>query len=279
MVERFLRPSSAAEALQLRRETGGLFIAGGTELNWGGPPRASVLISLEKLSLGAVARHDGYFTIGATCSLQQLADDRALGPVGLGLLTEAARAVGSRSVRGQATLGGNIAANKSCSDLIPALLVLGAELLLATDGADRLLPIEQYVATPAKDALITAVRVPLPAETMRSARERFSRTVNDLATVNAAVSLQLRPEGVAEPRVAVGGVAARVVRLAAAEAALRGIKPAPETDWGEPLRRAIREAVTPIDDVRGSASFKTHLAEQLCTRAVAACFAPRGGVR
>ena len=279
MVERFLRPTSAAEALQMQRETGGLFLAGGTELNWGGPATARVLISLEGLPLGAVAQQGGFVTLGSTCSLQQLADDRSLGRAGLGLLVEAARAVGSRAVRGQATLGGNVASNKSCSDLLPSLMVLGAELLLATDAGDQVVPVEQYVAAPTKGALITGVRVPLPGAAMRAARERFSRTVNDLATLNVAVSLQAQPGAIAEPRVAVGGVAATVERLAPVEAALRAMKPGGATEWGDRLRKAVRDAVKPIDDLRGSAAFKTHLAEELCVRAVAACLAPQGGAR
>jgi xanthine dehydrogenase FAD-binding subunit len=269
MVERFLRPASPMEAVQLRQQTGGAFLAGGTELNYGGATRAQVVVSLGALGLDLVREEPAALLLGHALTLQDIADSKVLAAAGLGVLCDAARAVGSRAIRGQATLGGNVAANKSCSDLIPTLVVLGASVLLVTPGGEREQPIEQVVAAPDGQALITAIRVPRLSPSARVARQRFSRTVNDLATLNVALAFRVEGETIAEPRLAMGGVAPTVVRLAGAEAVLAGASlGAARSALAERLCDAVRAGVQPIDDLRGSSSFKTELAATLGRRAL-----------
>ena len=278
MVERFLRPASPAEAVQLCQELGAAFIAGGTELNYKGAAKATTLVSIDRLELGFVQQETAALVLGATLSLQDLADSKILVAAGLGVLGQAARAVGSRAIRCQATLGGNVAANKSCSDLIPTLMVLGASLLLSTKAGASEQAIEAYLAAPDRQALITAVRVPRPGPSTRLGRQRFARTVNDLATVNVALSVRLEGSTIAEARLALGGVAPAVVRLAAAENALVG---ASVEGNGSPLASrladALRTGLHPIDDVRGSGAFKLGLAIELAERALAHALAAQGG--
>ena len=72
--------------------------------------------------------------------------------------------------------------------------------------------------------------------------------------------------GVRKPILAVGGVAPHVVRLHEVENALDG-HPLPPADQIESL---IARAVHPIDDLRGSAAFKRHIASVLGERALRA---------
>jgi xanthine dehydrogenase small subunit len=278
MVERFLRPASAREAVQLRHETGGAFLAGGTELNYRGPTSAKVVVSLDGLGLGFVREEPASVLLGHGVTLQEIADSKVLVAAGLGVLCDAARAVGSRAIRCQATLGGNVASNKSCSDLIPALLVLGASVLLVSASGEHEEPIEKVVAAADRQALITAVRVPRPGPGARLARQRFSRTVNDLATINVALGFRLEGTSIAEPRLALGGVAPTVVRIAGAEAVLAGADTHTDrSSLGERLGEALRSGVSPIDDLRGSSSFKTELAVALGRRALECALDAEGG--
>jgi probable selenate reductase FAD-binding subunit len=278
MVERFLRPTTAVEAVRQRQDTGGVFLAGGTELNFRGAPRVETVVSLDGLDSRFVQAEDGAVLLGHGITLQQIADSTVLRAKGLGMLCEAARAVGSRAIRCQATLGGNIATNKSCSDLLPALMVLGATVLLLTPRGEREALLEAYVAAPDREALVTAVRVPRPGPTARFGRQRFSRTVNDLATINVALGLRLEQERIVEPRLAIGGVAPTVIRIAPAEAVLAAASPSDDASaLGDRVGRAVGSAVKPIDDMRGSAGFKALLAVELSRRALANALGRDGG--
>ncbi|MBI4702510.1 MAG: FAD binding domain-containing protein [Deltaproteobacteria bacterium] len=269
-VEQFLRPSSPAEAVALRARSGAVFLAGGTELNRGGTPRASTLISLAALPLRFVRAEGGAVLLGPMLTLQEIA--AGLPSPGLGILCEAARAVGNRSIRNLATLGGNIAANKSCADLIPSLLVLGASLVLLGPEGEREVALDGHLSAPDRAALILAVRVPRPRPGVRLGRQRFSRTANDLALVNVALLVRLDGTRLAEARLALGGVAPRVVRLPGAEAVLTGADLSAGCDalLGR-LDEAVRCSVHPISDLRGSADFKRELAAVLACRALGAC--------
>jgi len=274
MVDQFLRPASPGEAIRLKKQTGGVFLAGGTELNWKGAPSAETLISLEGVALAFVREEAGAMVLGPTITLQSIADDADLEAAGLGVLQQAARAIGSRPIRSLATLGGNIASNKSCSDLIVPLSVLGATVTLTTEDGDRDVPLDEYVAAPDRNALIAAVKVPKPGAATRAALERFSRSANDLALINAALALRLDGTTIHEPRLALGGVAATVIRVLEAEEALDGADVASGLDaLQDGLAAAIAAAIHPIDDTRGSAAYKTDIAVELCRRTLLACVA------
>ncbi len=81
-----------------------------------------------------------------------------------------------------------------------------------------------------------------------------------------AVSLALDGERIVQPVVAMGGVAPHVVRLPTVESALQG-HPLPPKDLVESL---LAQAVNPIDDHRGSAAYKRHIAAVLGERALRA---------
>jgi CO/xanthine dehydrogenase FAD-binding subunit len=183
----------------------------------------------------------------------------------------------------QATVGGNVACNKSCGDLLPSLVALDSIVLLTAPAGDREVPIAELVRTPDRSALITALRVPRLGPSGRVARQRFARSANDLATINVALALRIEGGAVAEPRLAVGGVAPTVLRIAAAERELAGARvdggPGAVATLAERLAKAVARAVEPIDDLRGSAAFKRELAGTLAGRALETCIGSRGGAR
>lgn len=259
----------------MRAERGSAYLGGGTTLGAGGAPAVRIVIALDGLGLGTVREGAEAIVLGATVTLQQIADLASLGASGLGILGEAARAVGNRSIRNQSTLGGHLAARRASADLVPALVVQGAHVLFVTDAGEREMPVEHYVEAPLPEALLTGVRVPRPAASARFARERFARTTTDRATVSVAIGLVLAEGTIAAPRVAIGGVAPTVVRVAGAEAALEGGRPGDEA-LGAKLAEAVRAQVRPVTDSSGDAAFKAHLAAELSARALARAL---GGTR
>lgn len=162
------------------------FLAGGTEVNrLGSSVDAETLISLKKCSgLDGIESDAGYVTIGSMCTFQQLIDSDKVPAY----LKEAAHFMASRTKRNMSTIGGNIAAMRTDSYIIPALIAAGAVLEFAgKDGSCRA-GIEEYLdrAADFSDLLITSVTVP---EKLRILSKRYSNTAQSHAvlTMSAAV--------------------------------------------------------------------------------------------
>ncbi len=266
MSQGFHRPSSVRQALELKASLGpeAVFLAGGSEINQKHHPvQPSQLISLAGLELDGVAPDEWGLVIGATTTFQQLLE----APEIPAILREAASRLVNRNVRNVATVGGQIATGKSCADLLPTLTVLGARVMVATlEGSGAWSVLDYLQAKPA--GLIVAVELPSPAPGLGCAMGNFTRTANDLSVLTCAVSLARDGDAIVGPVLAMGGVAATTIRLTAVEAALAGQPLAPR----DQLEALIARAVTPIDDLRGSAAFKRALAGSLGADALIAAF-------
>ena len=260
----FHRPTSVRQALELRAELGlgALVLAGGTEINLKHhPAEPEQLISLADLELAGVgSTADGGLVIGATTTFQELLD-AAQTPAPL---ERAARNLVNRNVRNMATVGGQLAAGKSCGDLIPCLVALDARVLLATLAGSASVDVLTYVATK-PEGLIVGVEISQPTPRRGVGLANFTRSANDLSVLTAAASMARGTSGVEQPILALGGIAPTVVRLGGVEQALAG-SPLPDRST---IHALVAAAVTPIDDLRGSAAFKRKLAAELAADVLA----------
>lgn len=247
MTEFFHRPASVREALRLSRTLpGAAFLGGGTRLNSSETEsRPDHFISLERLGLDRIEPAAGALSIGATCTLQRLADDRRVPPA----LREAAGRAAGRNVRNMATLGGHVASRPPWSDLLPVRVALEARVALAGAGAKR--PrLEDYAAGPV-EGLVTAILLPRAARGRRVASRALRLSAGARPFAVAAASLGRSRGAVAAPVVALGGVTRHVVRLAGVEAAIAG-RPLPGLDE---LQAMASRPVRPVASLAGSAAF------------------------
>jgi putative selenate reductase FAD-binding subunit len=263
------RPSSIAQAIKLRAELGprAFFLAGGTELNSrGSTAGAAHLVLLDGLGLSGFEDRGKEVALGACTTLQTLLDhDGVPAP-----LRAATRLVGNRNIRNAATLGGHLGANLSVGDLLPALVVLGARLVVATAAGEREVPVLTWISG-GPTGLITQVLVPKLTSGRRAAVDNHVRTASDRSVVSVAVALARDGSVVRDPAIAIAGVAPRVVRLERAEAQLAGrALPTPQQ-----IEALVAEHVRPEADVRGSAAFKRYLAGVLVSRALASAWEGR----
>lgn len=228
------------------------------------------LIALEGVpELRGVGRAaDGWFEIGATTTLTDL-EAACMGPLRpLTPLLRILRYFASRQIKHRATVGGNLCNASPIGDLAPALIALGAQVVLRSAAGARTLPLEQFFLAYRKTALqpgevLASVRVPEPPAGARTAAYKVSkRRELDISAVAAGLYVETCPEGlVTEVRAAFGGMAATPARARGLEAALRG-KP-----WTEAAVEAALPALagdfTPMTDHRGSAWFRGQVAENL----------------
>lgn len=216
-------------------------------------------------------------------------------------LDEMMRRFGGEQVRNAGTIGGNIANGSPIGDLPPALIALGATLVLArsrhcgehgdeatpgdvaqapldrfatlamTEIDRRTTPLEAFFLDYRKQdrhpgEFVEAVLVPkLTAGALFHVSKITKRFDEDISAVCGAFHLTLDEAGrVAEARLAYGGMAGIPKRAKAAEAALIG------RPWDEAAvaaaSAALAEDFTPLTDMRASATYRLKVAGNLLRR-------------
>ncbi|WP_410661697.1 FAD binding domain-containing protein [Amycolatopsis sp. lyj-112] len=270
----FLRPSSLTEALAVKAERpDAVPIAGGTdimvELNFD-HRRPDALLDLNRVGeLAEWSAADGRIRLGASVPYVRVIAE--LGEV-LPALAMASRTVGSPQIRNRGTVGGNLGAASPAGDTHPVLLVLGAEVEVASVRGTRLIPAEEFYLgvkrnALAPDELITAVHLPADAGPQQFAKVG-TRNAMVIAVCSFALALHLDS---GEIRAAVGSAAPTPRRATAAEEFLSAELPwSTKASIADSVKRRFGELVSqassPIDDVRGSADYRKHALSVLARR-------------
>jgi carbon-monoxide dehydrogenase medium subunit len=280
MVEslRYEAPRTVEEAIALLVKGNGdtRVLAGGTDLiaqMRTGVQRPRLIVDVKRIPELLTIRLDGEgLWLGSAVPCAEIREQTEVREVFQGLL-DAVELIGSEQIQGRATVGGNLCNGSPAADTSPALIALAAECVITGPEGTRSVPAEAFVTGPGETALKTgellvAIRIPRPRPRSGDAYLRFiPRTEMDIAVVGAGAAVTLDAAGrCAEARIALGAVAPTPIRVPTAEQALIG------TDLGtEPLDRAAAEAsaaARPIDDVRGPAWYRRHLAGVLTRRAL-----------
>lgn len=196
-------------------------------------------------------------------------------------LRQAAQGVGSRQIRVQGTLGGNLCHASPVADGMPPLLALDAQVELASARGGRRLPLLAFVTGPRDialhpDELLVAIEFALPRDDARTAFIKCTnRDGSALAVVSAAVHVRVGDNSrIAEIAVVVGGASPVARRMHAIEAALMG-QPidalAAIVGSVESVASAPLPELAPIDDGRGTAAHRTALVRVAIARALTSC--------
>lgn len=177
-------------------------------------------------------------------------------------LAAAARTVGSPQIRRAGTIGGNLATASPAADSVPPLLCHDAEVGLTSTAGTRWVPLDEFAIGPKRtirrpDELISAVRL-----ASVGGAQTFAKVGTRNAMVISICSLAARLDpasGLA--RVAIGSVAPTVVRVRAAEPALL------DPHGADEFAQLVVTAAAPIDDARGTATYRTTAIGVLARRA------------
>jgi len=265
------RPACLEELWPLL-DTGAAAMAGGTDLlvrRRGGEPCDVALLS-GIASLGEIVGENGWLRIGAAATHAAMARHPLIRD-GLPGLAGALGTLGSPLVRNMGTIGGNIVTASPAADTLPPLYALDARVELVSAGGMRQLALADFLVGPGRTVLmpgeiVAAVLVPPPLAGARHHFEKVGRR-NALAVAVASLAAVIATAAdgrVAEARIAVGSVAPTVVRCTAAEAALVGRRLTRQTL--SEAAACIRQAVSPIDDVRATAAYRRQVAGNLLLR-------------
>lgn len=188
------------------------------------------------------------------------------------LLAETYHRVATVRVRNVATVGGGLAHADPNQDPPATFIVLGARVQIAGQAGTREVPVEDFfrdyyetVLEPGE--LVAGLVVPRPAPDLKTAYIKFlPRTADDYPTVGVAVAVEVEDGRCKDARIALNAVGPTVLRARDAEDVLRGQPLTPEL-----LREAaatVPPLTDPISDHRGSANYKSRMAEVFTRRAL-----------
>lgn len=182
-------------------------------------------------------------------------------------LPEDLRLVCSAQVRQQATVGGNLVNASPIGDMSVFLLALDATLTMESLNGRRDVPLRGFFRDYKQidlrsDEEVRDIRFRCSGRPLRFSFEKVSkRTHLDIASVNSAMSLEIRGQTLTRIHIAAGGVAATPLYLHKTAGFLRGKVVSPGS-VKQALRMAQQE-ISPIDDGRGSVTYKRLLLRQL----------------
>jgi len=255
-----LTPRSLEEALRLKAERpDAVPIQGGTdvmvELNFDRARPAALLNLNEVEELRGWSRRNGTVWLGSGLTYAEAMEPPLA--EALPALAEAARTVGGPQIRNRGTIGGNLGTASPAGDALPPLLVCGAEVKIASIRGERIVPLPDFVVGPkrnvlAEDELILGVSVG-----GTESRQTFMKVGPRNAMVIAVVSLAVRVDDDLRAAFGSAGPVPTLVR-----AGLGDVDSFPQR---------VAEAASPIDDVRGTASYRRHALRILTRRALDRC--------
>lgn len=273
----FHEPASIGEACEILATYGpkAKLMAGGTDLMVNMKKKVLVpdhIVSLSKIaSLHAIEEKDDRILIGARFTAAELTVD-PLVEKKLGALRSGAVALGSPLVRNRATIGGNIGSARPAADLPPSLIAYKATAVLESSQGEREVSLESFFKGPGftelrPEDVLTRISVPTPKEGEGAGYINLGvRKSCDCNVVNVASFIALDPAdgSIKEARIVMGSVGPTPLRARSAETLLMGQKPSPTLfcKAGE----AAGQDCTPIDDFRGTASYRKAMVGVLTKR-------------
>jgi aerobic carbon-monoxide dehydrogenase medium subunit len=279
---RYRAPSSLDEAVSLlASDPQAKVLAGGQSLL---PLLAlrmaqpDVLVDVSELAeLSFIQADDGVVRVGAGTTLSMLEDSQVVNER-LPLLAQAIRYVAHRPIRNRGTIGGSLAHADPAAELPAVAVALDATLVARGSSGERRIAAADFftgafTTTLHDDEILTTVEFPV-----REGNWVFleiARRAGDFALAMAAVGVTLEGDTCTGSTVVLQGVAAKPIRAAAAEDALRGSAIA--DDVAARAAEAATADLRPPADIHGSSDYRRRIAAALVRRAALQAGGRRSG--
>jgi len=203
--------------------------------------------------------------IGAAVTITNLM--QAIRPISASLHQLLSR-YGSPQVRNAATIGGNIVNGSPIGDGSPALIAMGARLVLRRADERRTVNLEDFfIAYQQQDRrpgeFVESIELPKAQDRLRCYKlsKRFDQ---DISAVCGCFNLEQEAGVITQARIAFGGMAATPARARKTEAALCGQPWSLETV--HQAKSAMAEDFTPLSDMRASAGYRAQAAGNMLIR-------------
>ncbi len=280
---RYVAPGSLDEAAELlsSHRSAARLIAGGTdlmlELSRGARSGVELLVDISGLrGLDRISYDGGRVTLGPLVTHADVIASAPMRSAGLPL-AQACLEVGSPPLRNRATVVGNIVTASPANDTISALVALDAAVTMTSVRGERTVPISEFIAGFRQtvldpDEIVTAVAFDaLDGSNQHDGRRGVFvklglRRAQAISVVHAAVVVEFDGGRVADLVVALGSVAPTIITVPEATEVAAGRELA---EANADITAAACRAATPIDDIRGSAEYRSHTVGVVVDRAIA----------
>ena len=244
-------------------------VAGGTDVGlWVTKQlrRPAPIAFLSQVSdLRHIEDYPDHLRVGAAVTITELM--QAIASISTSLHSMLAR-YGSPQVRNAATIGGNIANGSPIGDGPPALIAMGAILILRQGSERRRMPLEDFfIAYKHQDRLpsefVEAVEL-LKDQTGLRCYKLSKRFDQDISAVCGCLNITAKDGIITQARIAFGGMAGTPARALRTETALIGQIWSAETF--ATAQAVMAQDFTPVSDMRASAEYRARTAENMLMR-------------
>jgi len=219
--------------------------------------------------LSQIIVEPGQIRIGAMTRHRELLESDALAAT-FPIFRDAEQVIADPVVRNRGTLGGSLCQADPSEDLSAVCTTLGASCVIRGRDGERVVTMEEFHRGPYETAvgaaeMLVEVRFPVrPGGS--SAYEKVERRAGDWAIVSAGAAVWLDGGIITDARVGLAAVGPNTAGLPAISEALRG-QPASEEIYARAGEIAAASC-NPATDMRGTADYKRHLADELTRRAL-----------
>jgi CO/xanthine dehydrogenase FAD-binding subunit len=273
----YLAPQSLQEALLALRDHGAdaRMLAGGQSL----VPllnlrltKPKVLVDLNGIAgLDTIRETAAGLSIGAM-TRQSGVERSSLAQEKCPILAEAIRHIGHVAIRHRGTIGGSLVHADPAAELPAVALALDARFAAVRDGIDRIIPAEAFfvdylTSALGPDEILREIVFPFVRPSSGYALEEFARRHGDFAVAGVVALVDLdEAGGIADPRLALFGVAPTPVRARKVEAALIGRQP--HVRLFRDAAALLEGVLDPPGDIHASSAYRRRAAAVLAARAL-----------
>ena len=272
MWQTHLIPASLDDALGMLDDyaSAARIIAGGTdvlvELQRGVKPTRTLIDVTALPGLKYVREEDGVIEIGALATHNDVLASTVCANHALPL-AQACFEVGAPQIRTRATVVGNLITASPANDTITPLMALDAQLIVTSREGEHYQALSDFYTGVRRTLLapnefVRAIRFANMKPTERGIFLKLGlRQAQAISVINAAIIVDFEGDLVRSARVTLGCVAPTVIHAVTAEKYLEDRRLDGDACL-EAGKLAARDA-RPVDDVRGSASYRTAVLESL----------------